>query len=213
MANPRLKWTPKGEAATEQIDLTMYGDRGLQQLSGWRRTDQRGQVSAGGKAVTLAHDAWFEYDLRLNSISRSGDATIWALLTAFTAHVNAGGLFEFSIDNTKTLVTTLTSQRAKGVSIIAVADETGIVGGDDLLLEDVVDPTRWQLVRTTTPGAGLNWNISPPLTFTFAAGTSVYAFEHFPLCKRMGRGARLLEHKAGDGLDLWDLRLQFRTVR
>lgn len=214
MANPQFKWTPKGEASTESLDLDLYGARGLQQLRGWRQTDERASVSSGGVAVTLVHDAWWEYELKLDAINRQNNALIFQRLSSFTAHVLAGGLFAFSIDSAKTLSTLLNGAVVKGATTIVVDDDAGVAIGDDLFLEDATDPTRWQIYRTTGTGGSNSWNSSHGTSFGFPDNTPVFAFEHFPTCRANGRNpVRLFERAAGKGADLWDFRLRFRTVR
>jgi len=213
-----IKFTPSG--STEQdIQIDDSGGR-LTRLVGHPVADTRTQISAGGKAVSVVHDAWHEYQVVIQGIlhpgatSTAAQLAAWKRLRSWISHAFRGGEFKFSVDDTKEYSTTLSGAEADGSTVLGVVSSTGMAADDFLYIEDSGDPTIWENVKITSVDSGVQITTGA-LTKDYASGSIVRYKEYFPACILAGGYKKpiLMERSAGKGVNVHDLKFKFRTVR
>ena len=212
-----IKFTPSG--STEQ-DIEFDSTRGvLTRLVGHPVTDNITSVSTGGKAVSVVHDAWFEYQVDFQglqhptSASSAAQLAAWKRLRSWISHAFAGGEFKFSVDDTKEYVTTLSGAEADAQTVLAVTDSTGMTAHDFIYIEDATDPTKWENVKITTVDSSIQITTGA-ITRDYVTASVVRHKEYFPACVLIGNKKPILtERSAGKGVNIFDLRFKFRTVR
>ena len=216
MGDVLLAWVPRGEAGELEANLSdAYGPRGLQVFRGGGQQAARRSVSAGGAVVTLTEDHYFEYDVQLEGISIVDHLELWQELTGFMSHAQAGGEFKFKLDGAEARDHTTSAAAAAGATVLELVTAAGWIAGDKVYIEDVDDPTKWQVStvgskQTSPPELQ---GMAPPLFYSYGLGSVVRSWEYFPKCVAQDGDPTLEEREAGRGANLWDFRLRFRTVR
>ena len=202
----RFRWTPRGEA----VNQTMTVNWGEIQRQAPEFVGERMQsVSTGGTVVNVIRDAYFLYTLETNPINRANSAGAWQRITSFVAHAQTGGVFEYFYDFNNNLDTTLSSGVSAGATSLTLGSTTNLAVDDFIYIEDVDDPTKWELRKVTSLGAPIT--IDQGVSWGFGAGSIVRHAEYFPKC--VATRITFEERRAGQGPNVWDFGVTFRTVR
>jgi len=226
MAGPHILFTPVGSAVELDLDLE-GGVRATAgpfvELAGGRRSDSVTSVGHGGQAVTVVHDAWFQYRAQFAPLTDpwttgtgpTQPAQHWHKLHAWISHTQLGGLFTLRVDNDLTWADALTNAETEGTTTpVEVADTTGVASGEWLFIEDADNPVRCEFNRVSAVPGGTSLTLARGLAYDYAAGSVVRHRELFVDCLRLAADRTpLVERRAGRGPNAWDLRFEFRTTR
>ena len=210
MGDTLIKYTPRGEATLLTLNCTT-AFAGLRKFAGDFKSETSTSVTTGGNAYTQVLDAWIEYDVEFLRMQRSADVSLWSEIARFVSHATQGGAFSFTLDDAYNESTTTTGAVAQGDTTLALTSTSGFAAGDVVYIEDADDPSRWECNEINNPATTTVIN---GLMYSYPAGSIVRHFEHFPQCVVVGRkGVEFVERAAGQGSTVYDLTLQFRTVR
>ena len=202
----KFTWTPRGEAATQALTVNWGG---IQRQEPKFFANKSQTVSKGGTVVTVIEDTYFRYVLEANPINQVNSPDAWQLISSFVNHAQVGGIFQYQFDENNDLDTTLSSGVAKGATSLTLASTTNLSVGDYIHIEDVDDPTKWEYREVDVVAAPIT--LANGVSYGFGASSKVRHWENFPLCVALD--VTWKERRAGQGPNVWDFGLTFRTVR
>ena len=208
MATTNILYVSKTVAGTNSVRLGTHPV--LTNLRGWPVMDTSQSISVGGKAVSVVHDAWHEYDVEVRALNISDDSQ-HSRISAWLSHAQGGGEFGFVVNSDEDEASTLSGVEVAGQTVLSVTDTTGFAAADWVYLEDADDPTVFQRVKILTVDSGVQVTIEEALDHSFASGSVFRHAENFPACVLLKHDFR--ERPGGKGANLWDLKFRFRTVR
>ncbi len=212
--NPELAWKPLNKV--EEVVLDLDTELGLERLAPRTQSDERTILTSAGGAFAVATDIWREYDVRIPAIDPDVTPEVWAGLHSFGHHALHGGTFRFTADADRAVDTTLSSAALAGATTLDLptAAEDAIAAGDYLIVHDAADFRITEVVKVAAVAADveLSWG----LLMAHATASVVRHREHLPLCRLnlpSSRSLSFAERDAGRGVNLWDFRMRFRTLR
>ena len=98
---------------------------------------------------------------------------------------------------------------AKGAVSLTLASTTNLSVGDYIWIEDVDDPTKYEIREVDIVATPIT--IAQGVSYGFGSASKVRHWENFPLCVALD--VTFKERSAGQGPNVWDFGLTFRTVR
>lgn len=213
--NPTFVWTPRDESTAERLTISS-SEGGLTRLQSQFVTDRELSLSTGGSAVTIVRDSFFVYELEFTPFNKSSDPGTWQELSSFISHANAGGEFQYLSEGATTpiagrndLDTTLSSAVVQNATSLTLASTTRLSAGDFIYIEDANDQTKWEIREVDTVATPIV--VAEGVSHSYASGSTVRHWENFPKC--IALDIEWQERRAGQGANLWDFAMKFRTVR
>lgn len=214
MGDRKITWTPTGESGTDTLNLTQLGI--VNAFEGFTVPSGDIAFTIGGESFSQMWDQYFKYKLKMRAISRelnpSAGVYPWGRVSQFVAHANHGGVFTFAMDDDNDVDDTLAAAASRGDQQFEISDTTDLAAGDWVYIEYYGNPMRFQISKIDSVDSGVLFTIHDDAVYSYPINSIVRHWEFFPSCVFTKR-ADFRERSAGQGSHLWDLTMQFRTVR
>lgn len=213
-----LSFVPVSGGSTFTVDFETDLGLHLERFAGLFRSDGVRQRAQSGQQVTVVHEAWRVYEVRFNPVTwpPAGNPEAGRLqwLHAWMSWAQRGGRFTFARDASKTSVTALNGAQSQNDTTWDVDDDAGFAEGDQVFVEDLDDPTVYEVGRvSTTPAANVVTTNSGAVN-AYADGSLFRHAEYFPTCELLQMDdVGFLERDAGRGVSAFDFGFTFRTGR
>lgn len=209
MASTIITYTPRNGSVSRTVTLGTAPV--LQVFSGGVVTDREQSFSRGRVATSRVGTSWQDFRVRREAISKTSNSTLFQRLSAWANHAQAGGEFAFIWESGKSTETTTSTAASEGDTSLSV-NSTAFSASDWVYIEDNADETINQYAKISTVGAAaINFSVS--LDAPFTAGSTVRHLDYYPKCVLVGNDPPLIERRAGEGANLWDLEFRFVTSR
>ncbi len=204
----KITYTPLVGTGTRTVDL---GTRPVVDFPFVPSSDRQKSISHGGKSYSVGHDPWFDVTCEMTNIRPASQELLHQQLFAFQSHVQQGGNFAFALDGDRDDATTMSVGEPSGETVVALTSSSGLLANHEVYIEDVDNPFVFERAHVSTNDSGTQITLKNGLVFDYGSGSVVRHSEYLPLCSMQGMIYR--ERRAGRGAGVWDLRLQFRSVR